>query len=305
MTRTYRRLTGGAAAAIGVLRLTGAGEYLRDRFSAPLKIGGLAHGQLRNREGQTIDDPVVAVLSDEVFELSLHGGVEVMRQVEAELRAAGFEPEAEPPATAPLSELIEHYLPLCRTELAVRVLLAQENLAHQEYSASRALHWLLYPPTVAIIGRPNVGKSTLVNALAGSGVAITADLPGTTRDYVLAEADLDGLVVRLLDTPGIRETADAIEHAAIGLAASAIQSAHLRLLVVDSEAGMLPEDKELYARWPDALVVWNRADRGTPEGAIATIATTGTGIDALVGEIHRQFDITPGLESRRMRFASR
>src|SRR5206468_1554210 len=115
-------------------------------------------------------------------------------------------------------EMLAH-LPLARTELAVRTLLAQPAAWQREKCKTMlsailgdvALHHLLHPPRVAIIGSANVGKSTIANQLFGQERSITADLEGTTRDWVGEIANIDGLAVMLIDTPGIRQTSDAIE----------------------------------------------------------------------------------------------
>ena len=117
-------------------------------------------------------------------------------------------------------------LPLARTDLGVRTLLAQRRHGAEAMStlyaaaigrilADRSLDHLLHPPRVAIVGAPNVGKSTLANQLFAQERSITADLPGTTRDWVGEIANIDGLAVTLVDTPGVRDTADAIEREAI------------------------------------------------------------------------------------------
>ena len=93
--------------------------------------------------------------------------------------------------------------------------------------ADRSLWWLLHPPRVAIVGRPNVGKSTLANQLFARERSITADLPGTTRDWVGELADVNGLAVMLVDTPGLRDAADPIERAAIAGARGQIAAADL------------------------------------------------------------------------------
>ena len=105
----------------------------------------------------------------------------------------------------PLEQEVLMSLPLARTELTLRMLLAQPaawdrliarppaKAETENILADRALHWLLHPPRVAIVGAANVGKSTLANQLFGQQRSITVDLPGTTRDWVGETANLDGL----------------------------------------------------------------------------------------------------------------
>src|SRR6185503_2714425 len=94
--------------------------------------------------------------------------------------------------------------------------------------------WMLHPPRVAIVGEANVGKSTLANQLFAQERSITADLPGTTRDWVGEVANVDGLPVTLVDTPGVRETADEVEREAIARSGEQVAAADLILLVLDA-----------------------------------------------------------------------
>jgi tRNA modification GTPase len=155
----------------------------------------------------------------------------------------------------------------------------------------RTLHWLLNPPRVAIVGTANVGKSTLVNHLLARERVITADLPGTTRDWVSEIADVNGLAVVLLDTPGIRATTDAVEQHAIALSRPVMEQSDAVVLVLDPTQPMEPEQAALVRRFPGAITVINKTDRGKLpfDGAIHTIATTGQGVDDLRRRIAARF----------------
>lgn len=131
---------------------------------------------------------------------------------------------------------------------------------------------------VAIIGAPNVGKSTLLNALAGREAAITSDHAGTTRDVIEVRMDLAGLPVTLLDTAGIRETADEVEGMGIALARKRAEAADLRVF--------LAEDDEVLdvSLQPDDIRLRPKADQRPGDmGAIS--GRTGQGIDLLVSRI--------------------
>lgn len=141
---------------------------------------------------------------------------------------------------------------------------------------------------VAILGRPNAGKSTLLNALVGRERAIVSDTPGTTRDTVEAEAEWDGLLVRLTDTAGLRETADAVEAEGTRRARQAALDADVLLYVAAQPEGFLAADEaalaEIAAARPDlpVLRVASKADLVPPTmGALAVSAPDGTGLDAL------------------------
>src|SRR6185295_9068425 len=97
----------------------------------------------------------------------------------------------------------------------------------------RVLRRLIDPPLVVALGPPNVGKSSLVNALAGRSVSIVADEPGTTRDHVGVMLDLGGLVVRYVDTPGLRQGADELEREAVSGAMEVASRADLLLVCGD------------------------------------------------------------------------
>lgn len=292
---TFRVLTGPQPAGIAVISIRGPAltaflnAYLHP---TPRPSTSLSHHRLLDPSGTTIDDPVLSQFSPTHAELSLHAGPEIVRQTVELLRSSGFTPEPEP---TDLAARINRLLPLCRTELATRTLLAQLTHQHLPLTDSPALIHLLHPPTLAITGAPNVGKSTLLNRLAGTNAAITADLPGTTRDYVSIDVDLNGLVVRLLDTPGIRPTSDPIEAAAIANAHPAIRLANLQLLVLDASTGISPHEQQLLHDFPSALVVWNKSDKSPPRSGNTISATTGQGINSLISAILTHFQITPTL----------
>jgi tRNA modification GTPase len=150
---------------------------------------------------------------------------------------------------------------------------------------------LTVPWKVVILGRPNVGKSSLLNALAGFARAIVFDQPGTTRDLVTADSAFQGWPVRLVDTAGIREPKCALESAGIALARNEAASADCRLVVLDASQPPQSEDFELLAAWPGALVVAHKADLPDawhdriPSGAVCVSSLTGTGVNSLIDRI--------------------
>ncbi|MDB4111439.1 tRNA uridine-5-carboxymethylaminomethyl(34) synthesis GTPase MnmE [Yoonia sp.] len=131
---------------------------------------------------------------------------------------------------------------------------------------------------VAIIGAPNVGKSTLLNKLAGRDVAITSEIAGTTRDVIEVRMDLGGLPVTLLDTAGLRETDDTVEGLGVARAKERAARADLRIhLVLDVNGVSLNLG-------PDDLIVQGKADIAQG-GGLAISGKTGAGIDALISEV--------------------
>jgi tRNA modification GTPase len=146
---------------------------------------------------------------------------------------------------------------------------------------------------VAIVGAPNVGKSSLFNALAGAARAIVTDVPGTTRDLVTEFVDVDGLRVTLVDTAGLRESADAAEREGVARARRSAGIADLVLHVEDRSRPRLTDTasrtrarKELYiANKADLPAAWRDA------AAIEVSAVTGAGLDAVRQSIVAALDV--------------
>ena len=115
---------------------------------------------------------------------------------------------------------------------------------------------------VAIVGKPNVGKSSLLNALVGEEKAIVTDIAGTTRDIVEGDVNLGGLTLHLLDTAGIHDTDDKVENIGVEKAKSSIYQADLVILVIDNSKTIDEEDKKLLDETKDLrrIVVLNKSD---------------------------------------------
>ncbi|KQR08801.1 tRNA uridine-5-carboxymethylaminomethyl(34) synthesis GTPase MnmE [Deinococcus sp. Leaf326] len=177
--------------------------------------------------------------------------------------------------------------PLARAQAGLRALL---DTARAGQAATRGAR-------LALIGRPNVGKSSLLNALLGYERSIVTPVPGTTRDYLEAGVELAGVPVTLVDTAGLRETADPIEAAGVRQAAALAQQADLVLVLEDGHAPRepLPEGAPQGAR---VIRLRTKADLGSswsdPE-TIAVSAVTGEGLPevreavraALIGDAAR------------------
>jgi len=132
---------------------------------------------------------------------------------------------------------------------------------------------------VMIVGRPNVGKSTLINALTQRDLAIVSALPGTTRDMIEAHLDIGGLPVTLIDTAGLREAADEIERIGVDRTLARIDTADLALWLSDS--GEAPPGGEI-----ETIQVATKTDlKPAPEGAIGICALSGEGLDILAAAI--------------------
>ena len=160
---------------------------------------------------------------------------------------------------------------------------------------------------VSIVGRPNVGKSSLLNALVKKEKAIVTNIPGTTRDIVEGQININGLMINLLDTAGIREASDEVEKIGIERSKESIEKADLVILVLESNK-MTEEDKELleYTKNKQRIIVYNKKDlvEDTNKEGIY-ISAKNHDIKELENEISKTFALdklnalTPSLSSSR------
>jgi tRNA modification GTPase len=144
---------------------------------------------------------------------------------------------------------------------------------------------------VVIVGAPNVGKSSLFNALLNANRAIVTPVPGTTRDLLSERADIRGLSVALVDTAGIRDTLDAIEEEGVKRARGAIEVADLLLVVLDRSRSLERHDQEIIAETANQprVIVLNKSDlparAAHVDGAIEVSVVSGEGLTALADRI--------------------
>jgi tRNA modification GTPase len=142
---------------------------------------------------------------------------------------------------------------------------------------------------VVLAGQPNVGKSSLLNRLAGEDLAIVSPIPGTTRDAVRQGIEIDGVPLVVVDTAGLRDTDDEVERIGIARTWSEIARADILLLLVDARAGVTAADEAIAAKLPQRLtriVVHNKTDLtgravGVEDDAVFLSARTGEGVDGL------------------------
>lgn len=151
--------------------------------------------------------------------------------------------------------------------------------------------------TLVIAGQPNAGKSSLLNALAGQDRAIVTDTPGTTRDVLREEINIDGMPVHIVDTAGLRESGDQVEQEGIRRAWDEISRADRVLLVVDEGVGVTEKDQQILEQIPKNLpvtLIRNKVDLYTNEFRIKLVnvgeeinisAKTGKGVDKLCNHL--------------------
>ncbi len=315
-------VTADGRGAIGVVRVWGPGALdVADRAFRPNLGRGLTAspvGRLRvGRVGAGLGDEVVAVIVDAgsdspEVEIQCHGGPSAIGLVVEALVASGAKarsPRAWLKHSNGSSINTEAELALARASTAkvAEVLLDQVNgalddelrriqagstdeaLAKLDSLIGRAEFGLRLVEgwRVVLAGRPNVGKSRLLNALAGFDRAIVDPTPGTTRDVVTIRAAFAGWPVELADTAGLRATSDPIESEGQALAKAHQLGADLVIVVLDRSEPLTEADRAILAEHPRAVVVANKADlpANWPERAIEALAIsaeTGDGVETLV-----------------------
>ena len=324
-----RRLTGEGAGAIAVLSLSGPGALeLASREFRPYKgvlLSETSPDCLRvGRMGSGLGDEVVAVWRGErpFVEIQCHGGPAAVSLVSQALLSGGATLEescqndavtkavtieeqaaldlAKAPTLRSAGMLLEQCygalrrsiesvidavdcqdFPSARTQI-------QALLSHSEIGTRLLTGW-----RVVLAGRPNVGKSRLLNTLAGYHRSIVSGIPGTTRDLVTVRTAIEGWPVSLTDTAGLRESSDVVERHGVRLAREAHAQADLVLLLLDSSSPLVEEDHQLLAEYPNALVVRTKCDL-PPMGDwpdldyVAVSAETGSGIEDLIRRVAGQ-----------------
>jgi len=150
---------------------------------------------------------------------------------------------------------------------------------------------------VVLIGQPNVGKSSLINQLAGEEIAIVTPIAGTTRDTIKSSIQINGVPLHVIDTAGLRETEDEVEKFGIARTWRALENAHIALLLIDAAHGIGEAEKSILGRLSSVLPkIWvhNKIDLSTQppkldlidgEAHIYLSAKTGLGVDLLRGQL--------------------
>ena len=191
------------------------------------------------------------------------------------LLEAGIDFAEDDISVAPAAEIVRRLDPIDRAVTALISTFDYGKLVHAGI-------------TLAIVGRPNVGKSSLFNRLLEQDRAIVTDIAGTTRDLVSEVASIDGIPIRFVDTAGIRAGKDLVETLGIERSYQAMADADVTLVVIDLSAAFQPDDAALIDRARGQgryIVVGNKSDlkqvAGIPESFVAVSAVTGDGIQNL------------------------
>jgi len=291
-------MTAPAPGAVGLIQLHGAGaaetvEQLTgrrpDRRCRLADLGG-------------IDEGLVACLHDGWCQVMPHGGPRVMARLAERLAELGARPADDiaapalyPEADSALEADMLLAVATAASPAAIDPLADQPGRWRRAVDAgvdwqhidrvTAAMQALVRPRRVCLVGRANVGKSTLTNLVTGRAASVASELPGTTRDWVGGLAELPTpvgeLVVQWIDTPGLRHSNDPIEQRAIELARAAVDQADLLVAVRDPQTDRPPTLPER-----PTVHVWNKADLAPPpaeagRGWVETSATEGRGLDEL------------------------
>ncbi len=336
------RLTPPGRGAVTTLRVEGPGALaiVEQNFHArsgrplsdspPLQI-------VVGRLGMEGEEVVVRPTSSEVVELHCHGGLAAVARLEAIFTAAGCqlldgrtwiaEQEGDPFAAAARLDLAEartartasilldqHRGALRNAVAEIEALLAngRPEIARKQAEALLAHKatgsHLVHPWQVVVAGKPNVGKSSLINRIAGYQRTIVHSRPGTTRDIVGVQTALDGWPVEIFDTAGLRESDDEIERSGIALARRKLRDADQIVLVFDASAAWTAADMALAADYPLALKVYNKIDLPTAGDArppgLEVSALNELHIEALCREIAARLVPNPPLPGTAVPFRS-
>lgn len=313
-----------ATALVGDLFCSAAGKRL-DEFP----LGRIVYGRFRDPEGEEL---IVCRRALDEVEVHCHGGAAACTRWIAALVERGAQcidwrqwltqQALDRSCDDPLTASAAIALAEARTQRTAAILLDQFNgalrreidaiaaaLAAQNFSSAQqrlkaladraqvGLH-LTQSFQVVLAGRPNVGKSSLINALVGYQRAIVFDQPGTTRDVVTALSAIDGWPVELADTAGLRASSEPIEIEGVQRARARLASADSIVLVFDASQAWTSDDDSLLADFPAPLIVYNKSDLASEIGVsrpagILTSAVKGAGLDELLAALAKQLVPVP------------
>jgi len=306
-----------AADAVGQFLMLHSGETL-DRTP----VGRIVVGVWRYGNDKAAEEVVACRRSPQRMEIHCHGGRAAAAAMIESLCDAGcrqipWQDVVRRDETDPLAAEARILLARARTERAAGILLDQYDGALREaieqvidrlksddrttahellrellQYADLGLH-LVEPWRVVLVGKANVGKSSLINALVGYRRAIVFPTPGTTRDVVTATTAIDGLAVELADTAGLSQSGDDVERLGVEKARRQAAAADLVLGVFDASGPWTDQDDAMHQEMPDAVIVHHKCDLVESIGpdrpaGLATSAVTCEGLDRLLETVGRR-----------------
>lgn len=264
-------------------RQAGPGEFTRRAF---------LHGKLDLAQSEAVADLLEAQSREGVRHAAGRLGGALSRRVEAVYQAlTGLDAHF-----CAVLDYPDEDLDPFTTRTMQEMLSAQEDALRQLLGSWRRGRQVAQGVPCALVGRPNAGKSSLFNALAGYDRAIVTPIPGTTRDTVEERVELGGVSLRLIDTAGLRDAQDPIEQLGVERSRAAMEEAGLILVLADGSSGWTPEDQELLERarqTAPVILVRTKSDLPPEEWAVEAdvvlSARTGEGLDALECAVAERF----------------
>ena len=274
--------------SIGVIRLSGPDSLaIVDRiFTGREKPGKdnarkLLYGHILDRKGQPIDEVLAVYMpgphsytGEDVCEIQCHGGRQALQEILSLTYQAGARPAE--PGEFTKRAFLNGRLDLAEAEIdypeedieEVTYDRAAEVLAEGQAAVARLVRQgsagriLREGLRTAIVGRPNVGKSSLLNSLLQADRAIVSNIPGTTRDIIEEQMTIGGIPLVLTDTAGLRDTEDLVEKIGVERSRAALEDAQLALVVLDGSQPLSGEDRELLRSLKDRkkLILVNKSD---------------------------------------------
>ncbi|TVQ51206.1 MAG: tRNA uridine-5-carboxymethylaminomethyl(34) synthesis GTPase MnmE [Spirulina sp. DLM2.Bin59] len=249
------------------------------------------NGRLDLTQAESVAD-LVGARSPQAAQMAIAGLQGKLAQPIRQLRGQCLDILAEVEARIDFEEDLP---PLDEGAIAAQVAKVRQQVAQILATADRG-ELLRSGLKVAIVGQPNVGKSSLLNAWSRSDRAIVTDLPGTTRDVVESSLTVGGIPVQVLDTAGIRETGDQVEQMGVRRSRQAAAAADLILFTLDAQQGWTAAEAEIYAQIQHRplILVINKSDLANPESVqyppeitavVTTTAIAQAGIDQLEAAI--------------------
>jgi len=292
---------------------------------------GFLDGSTSEEVSTPQEDVIVTRKAPDCCEICCHGGTAAVARILNDLATVGFTTdEVDRCEVVTLREECDSVIIQAQTRRMAAIALTQHELLRDELN--KWIHLLntdgdtsavisridallgrtdfarrlTQPWSVVLMGKPNVGKSTLMNRLLGYERSIVFDTPGTTRDAISAVAAFDGWPIQLTDTAGLRDSTDTIEQAGITIAQQRLASADLKLLLLDGSQPLADSDRNLMTVHKDALVIVHKRDLPrewaddeiVSTDPISVSSTTGSGIEELISAMMSRLIPDPKVATR-------
>ena len=275
--------------AVAELHLHGSGAVVASTLSALGKMPGLRPAEAGEFTRRALENGRLDLTEIEALGDLIEAETDVQRRQALTVKSGALRDAAERLRTDLVrsAALLEASIDFADEEVPEDVVPEVTGLLDQAAVAMRQLVAGSYAAErirdgfeVAIVGAPNVGKSTLLNRLAGRDAAITSDIAGTTRDVIEVRMDLQGLPVTLLDTAGLRDSEDTVERIGVARARDRAAGADLRVFLI---MGAEPVETDLLRA--EDIVLQAKADSGRLNAEDGISGLTGAGVDGLIDRI--------------------